>query len=206
MRGLVSIVLCAALLALSACSGHAPGATTVTSTQSNNYEPSAAPLDASKADVTAIPTSNEAPESTTDQSALPAAEPTNTTDQTGVEDMLIYAYTSAGKLTIHPADNTSAEAFIELLKHGDITVSMHDYGGFEKVGALGAELPTNDERITTQPGDVILYQGDQITIYYAQNTWRFTRLGKVLGMTQAELLEALGDGDVDVRFSLDNAN
>lgn len=206
MRGLVSIVLCAALLALSACSGHAPGATTVTSTQSSNYEPSTTPLDASKADVTAIPTGNEAPESTADQSALPAAEPTNTTDQTGVEDMLIYAYTSAGKLTIQPADNTSAEAFIELLKHGDITVSMHDYGGFEKVGALGAELPTNDERITTQPGDVILYQGDQITIYYAQNTWRFTQLGKVLGMTQAELLEALGDGDVNVRFSLDNAN
>ena len=61
MRGLVSIVLCAALLALSACSGHAPGATTVTSTQSNNYEPSTTPLDTSKADVTAMPTGNEAP-------------------------------------------------------------------------------------------------------------------------------------------------
>ena len=105
------------------------------------------------------------------------------------------------------ADNSSAEEFRELLlSQGPLTIEMEDYGGFEKVGALGAELPTNDERITTQPGDVILYQGDQITIYYAQNTWRFTRLGKVLGMTQAELLEALGDGDVDVRFSLDNAN
>lgn len=120
--------------------------------------------------------------------------------------MLIYAYTIAGELTIQPAENTSSKAFIELLKQGDVTIKMRDYGGFEKVGKLDTKLPTNDTRVTTQPGDIILYQGNQITIYYAQNTWRLTRLGKVLKMTQAELLKVLGNGDIDVRFSIKSAN
>lgn len=74
------------------------------------------------------------------------------------------------------ADNSSAEAFRDLLAQGPVTVSMDDYGGFEKVGSLGTTLTRNDTRITTQPGDVILYQGNQITIYYGTNTWNFTRL------------------------------
>lgn len=115
---------------------------------------------------------------------------------------MIYAYVGDETLIIKPEENSSAEAFIELLKQGDITVSMHDYGGFEKVGSLGASLPTNDERITTEPGDVILYQGNQITIYYDTNTWSFTRLGKVQGMTTEQICEVLGDSDPTVVFSL----
>jgi len=115
---------------------------------------------------------------------------------------MIYAHIGNAVLTITPENNSSAQAFVELLEKGDVTVSMHDYGGFEKVGPLGTELPTNDERITTEPGDVILYQGNQITIYYNTNTWSFTRLGRVQGLTQAELMEALGEGSAEARFSL----
>ena len=118
------------------------------------------------------------------------------------EEKMIYADTGNAVLEIEPADNSSADAFIALLEQGNITVSMHDYGDFEKVGSLGSSLPTNDESITTEPGDVILYQGDQITIYYDTNTWNFTRLGKVRNLSQKELKEALGAGDVTVEFSL----
>ena len=99
-----------------------------------------------------------------------------------------------------PEDNSSAQEFIEKLSSGPITVDMHDYGNFEKVGPLPWSLPSNDEQITTEPGDVILYQGDQITIYYDQNTWSFTRLAKIGNVTREELLEAFGDGDVTVSF------
>ncbi len=109
-------------------------------------------------------------------------------------------------LTVKLADNSSAKALLELLKAGDITVEAHDYGGFEKVGALGTELPTNDEHITTEPGDVILYQGDQITVYYDTNSWSFTRLGKVQGVTAEELKAILGDGDVTMVLSLNDSN
>ncbi len=98
------------------------------------------------------------------------------------------------------ADNSSAEAFAQLLESGPLTVSAHDYGNFEKVGDLGTELPRNDEQITTSPGDIILYQGDQITVYYAQNSWSFTRLGRI--DDPSGLREALGDGDVDITFQL----
>ena len=118
------------------------------------------------------------------------------------EETMIYAHIGNNTLTIRPENNSSAEAFMELLQDGDISIDMHDYGGFEKVGPLGTELPTNDERITTEPGDVILYQGNQITIYYDKNTWSFTRLGKVQGMSPEEIRTILGRGDPTVIFSL----
>lgn len=100
-------------------------------------------------------------------------------------------------------DNSSAKALIEKLNSGPITVDMHDYGSFEKVGSLPWELPRNDENITTVPGDIILYQGNQITIYYDKNSWSFTRLAKIENTTKEELLAALGDGNVSVKFYLE---
>ena len=100
------------------------------------------------------------------------------------------------------ADNSSAMAFYELLEKGPVTIKMTDYGNFEKVGPLGTKLPRNDTQITTQAGDIILYQGNQITIYYDTNSWNFTRLGKVDGVTQAELKKILGKGDVTAVFEI----
>lgn len=102
------------------------------------------------------------------------------------------------------SDNSSAEAFRNLLKEKDITIEMHDYANFEKVGSLGTSLPRNDEQITTEPGDIILYQGNQITIYYDTNSWNFTRLGKIENITQSELMRAMGTGNATVTFSLYN--
>lgn len=99
-------------------------------------------------------------------------------------------------------DNSSAEALKELLKNSDLTIEMHDYGSFEKVGDIGTDLPRNDTQITTEPGDIILYLGNQITIYYDTNSWNFTRLGKIQNVTQNELKTALGSGNATVTFSL----
>ena len=98
-------------------------------------------------------------------------------------------------------NNSSAEEFQKLLSQGPLTIEMEDYGGFEKVGPLGTTLPRNDTRITTEPGDVILYQGNQITIYYGTNSWRFTRLARI--DDPSGLREKLGDGPVSVTFSLE---
>ena len=103
----------------------------------------------------------------------------------------------------HFEDNSSAEALKEKLNSEAITVDMHDYGGFEKVGTLPWDLPRNDTQITAEPGDVILYQGNQITIYYDTNSWNFTRLAHIENATKDELLAALGDGGVSVKLSLE---
>ena len=95
-------------------------------------------------------------------------------------------------------DNSSADALKEKLSSGPLEIELHDYGHFEKVGSLPWSLPRNDESITTEPGDVILYQGDQITVYYDENTWNFTRLAKIGSVTREELLEAFGEDNVTV--------
>ncbi len=100
------------------------------------------------------------------------------------------------------SDNSSAHALEEILAGGPLTVEMSDYGNMEKVGPIGVDLPTNDERITTEAGDVILYQGGALVLYYASNTWSFTRLAKIDDVTGAELREVLGPGDVTVTLSV----
>ena len=105
-------------------------------------------------------------------------------------------------LTATLADNSSAKAFAELLSKGPVTVDMQDYGNFEKVGDLPSSLPRNDTSITTEPGDIILYQGNKITIYYNTNSWSFTRLGKVEDVFPAEFRKILGKGNVTAVFTL----
>lgn len=105
--------------------------------------------------------------------------------------------------TVTLADNSSVDALKELLAQGPLTIDMSDYGNMEKVGSIGTSLPRNDEQITTRAGDVILYQGDSLVIYYDTNSWNFTRIGKIDGVTKEELLDAFGSGSVTVTFTLE---
>ena len=98
--------------------------------------------------------------------------------------------------------NTSAEALKNLLEKGDRTVRMEDYARMEKVGDLGVSLPTNDRPIDVQPGDVILYQGHYLTVYYGHNHYPLTRLGRIKDLSPGELERALGRGSITVVLSL----
>lgn len=137
-----------------------------------------------------------------DNGSAPADAPSD--GETGEETVEETVEVVVGQtvLTATLEDNSSARAFAELLRRGELTISMRDYGNFEKVGDLPKALERNDERITTAPGDIILYQGNQITIYYDTNTWSFTRLGRIDGATKESLLALLGKGDVTVTFRL----
>lgn len=97
-------------------------------------------------------------------------------------------------------DNTAVDALMELLRQGPLTLQLHDYSGFEKVGPLGQNLPAEDRQITTQAGDIVLYTGNQIVMFYGSNSWSYTRLARIDDLTGWE--EALGHGDVTVRFFL----
>ena len=110
--------------------------------------------------------------------------------------------TGSHKLTATLADNSSATAFYELLEKDPLTVKLNEYGGFEKVGSLGTSLPRNDRQVETSAGDIMLYQGNQITIFYNGNSWSYTPLVKVDGVTQTELKQILGKGDVTAVFDI----
>ena len=100
------------------------------------------------------------------------------------------------------ADNSSAEAFAEYLSQGDLTLDMEDFSNFEKVADLPTTLPRNDTQIDTDAGDLILYLGKRIVIYYDKNSWNFTRLGKIDNVNKKRLKQILGDGNATVTFSV----
>ena len=126
----------------------------------------------------------------------------NSMDKNTLDEKLIININGQTDLAATLYDNSSSRALVELLQKGAVTVKMHDYGSFEKVGPLGTSLPRTDTQITTEPGDIILYLGNQITIYYDTNSWNFTRLGKVDGVSQSELKQILGKGNVTTVFSV----
>ena len=102
------------------------------------------------------------------------------------------------------ADNEAVKALVEKLQQGPVTVTLNSSGGFEIWGALGFSLPTSNQQITAQPGDVILYNGSNICIFYGSNSWSYTRLGKIDGLTGNELSTFLkaGQSNISVTLSL----
>ncbi len=98
-------------------------------------------------------------------------------------------------------DNEAVEALKDLCRNQPLTIQMSMYGGFEQVGSIGTALPQNDVQTTTTAGDIVLYSGDQMVVFYGSNTWAYTRLGHITDKTQAELAELLSNGNVTVTLS-----
>lgn len=121
-------------------------------------------------------------------------------EEVTMEQNTFYVTVGGATFSADFEDNSAAQALAELLAEGDITLQMSDYGGFEKVGSLGQSLPTENSQTTTEAGDIVLYQGNQIVIFYGLNSWSYTRLGKISDLSGWE--EALGSGDIGVTFSL----
>ncbi len=94
-------------------------------------------------------------------------------------------------------DNASVGALIELVEPGPLTVSMSMYGGFEQVGPLGTSLPRDDAQTSADYGDIVLYSGDQIVIFYGSNSWSYTRLGHI-GLSKQEMTDLLSAGNVNI--------
>ena len=103
-------------------------------------------------------------------------------------------------------DNEATRELTKLLEQGDITIRMSDYGGFEKVGVLPQSLPTSNTQITTEPGDIMLYQGHQMVIFYGSNSWSYTRLGKIDGATASNLRQFLGNGNITLTLSSESSS
>ena len=97
-------------------------------------------------------------------------------------------------------DNASVEDLKKLAASG-LTIQMSMYGGFEQVGPIGQSIARDDKQTTTEPGDIVLYSGNQIVVFYGSNSWSYTRLGKI-NLTEKELKDLLSNGDVTVTLSL----
>ncbi len=118
----------------------------------------------------------------------------------------IYMKLGESTLTVILENNESAEALKELLADGPLTISCSNYGGFEKVCSLGTELPRNDRQITTKSGDICLYNGNQIVIFYGSNSWAYTRLGKISDMDESELEQILSGEETEITISIEQSH
>lgn len=126
----------------------------------------------------------------------------NSSDKNDEENMKINLSVNDHNLEATLLDNNaSAKAFYDLVKEG-LTLQLSEYGGFEKVGPIGKTLPSNDSRINAQPGDLILYASNQLSLMYSSNSWSYTKLGMIDNLAQLDLEAILGDKDVIVVFSI----
>lgn len=103
-------------------------------------------------------------------------------------------------------DNSATQTLVAKLQSAPINVTLNSSGGFEIWGALGFSLPTSNEQVNAQPGDIVLYNGSNICMFYGTNSWRYTRLGHIDGLSESELRTFLhaGESNIGVTLSLSN--
>ena len=123
-------------------------------------------------------------------------------DESTLADNQIRVTVGSSSFIVNLEDNETAKALREMLADEDLTISASNYGGFEKVCQLGKTLPRNDNQITTEAGDVMLYSGNQIVFFYGANSWSYTKIGKVEASSIEELENVLSGSETEVILSL----
>ena len=140
-------------------------------------------------------------ETETEEEAADTSSSDETDNEEGTGAMTMNVQVGDASFTAALEENDAVSALIEMMEEGPVTIEMDDYSGFEKVGPLGTSLPASNSQTTTQAGDIVLYQGNQIVMFYGSNSWSYTRIGHITDLTGWE--EALGSGSVTVTFSLE---
>ena len=102
-------------------------------------------------------------------------------------------------------DNAAVRSLRALVAEQALTIEMSMYGGFEQVGSIGTDLPRSDAQTTTQAGDIVLYAGDQMVVFYGSNAWAYTRLGHITDQTPEQMKDLLGNGDVTITVGMSEA-
>ena len=100
-------------------------------------------------------------------------------------------------------DNESVQALKELCEDEPLTIEMSGYGDFEQVGSIGSTLPDQDTEITTEVGDIVLYSGNQIVVFYGSNSWAYTKLGHITDRDEDEMKDLLSGGDVTLTIHME---
>lgn len=108
------------------------------------------------------------------------------------------------KVNVAWEDNSSVDALKELVSSGPLSIKMSMYGGFEQVGSIGQSLPREDKQTTTSSGDIVLYSGNQMVVFYGSNSWSYTRLGHIIDKDDSEIESLLSNGDVTITLKTDD--
>ena len=121
-------------------------------------------------------------------------------NKTSYEDTYMNLYINETNIPVTWEDNDTVKEIRKEAVLGDIVVTMSMYSDFEQVGSLGKTYTRNDSQTTTNNGDIVLYSGNQIVVFYGSNTWAYTRLGK-MNLSEEDVIKLLSNGDVTLRIS-----
>lgn len=197
---LAALLLLPALL-LSACGGEAAPAASPSPTEAVQVTDAPVIAPAETAAPTPAPTETIAPAETEAPAPTPA-ETEAPVEESEKEEASLKLWIGEQEVEVLWEDNDSVRALAELAGTEGLTVALSGYGGFEQVGSLGTRLPRSDVQTVTGPGDIVLYSGNSIVLFYGSNAWAYTRLGKIQGLDEGELRQLLGGGDVSIRLAL----
>ncbi len=127
----------------------------------------------------------------------------SSSDDTGIGEKTMIMKIGDTKVNVDWEDNQAVEALRNMAEDGDVTIQMSMYGGFEQVGSIGQSLPRDDKQTTTSSGDIVLYSGNQMVVFYGSNSWSYTRLGHISDKDEAGMTELLSNGDVTITISME---
>lgn len=139
-------------------------------------------------------------ESTDEQKPQTSTEENGASEETEEEAMKMII--GSTPVSVKWEDNESVNMLKELCRDQPLTISMSMYGGFEQVGSIGSDIPRNDVQTTTASGDIVLYSGNQLVVFYGSNSWAYTRLGHITDKTSQEMTELLSGGNVTITLSI----
>ena len=207
-RGLLFLLTIGFAAVLTACKSAEEASAAQPTTASSVTQP----LTTAPTAPTAVPTTAQ-----TEQTAAPTTARTEQTDapataqpeQTGAPEaltqeeqhMTLQMTINGTPVAVEWEDNAAVDALSEAVNGNPLTIQMSMYGGFEQVGALGMSLPQDDVQTTTSAGDIVLYSGNQIVVFYGANTWAYTRLGHITDRGADGMAQLLSNGDVTITLS-----
>ena len=200
-KGIMGILsLCLVMCMLSAGCG-AANAKDASSDQAAVQSAETGPEGTGEAEAESTVSEPEAEEKT-EEDAPQAEEDGEAETERKESEMMLQMTIGETLVDVEWEDNESVEALKELCQEGPLTIRMSMYGGFEQVGSIGQSLPRDDNQTTTQAGDIVLYSGDQIVVFYGSNSWAYTRLGHITDKSAQEMAELLGNGDVTITIKM----
>lgn len=188
------------IMALAICLAFAGCGNRAVQSEANNSEPLQSALQTSTSSDNVA--EDSALDSTEDLISQPSGSPeSDPSDEETIGEMKLMIGDT--KVSVQWEDNESVEALKELVTEAPVTIQMSMYGGFEQVGSLETSLPRNDVQTTTQAGDIVLYSGSNLVIFYGSNSWAYTRLGRITDKSASEIAALLGSGNVTIVISED---
>ena len=207
-RGVAAYVLITAMTVfLLGCGNSKTGAASGTEAAAEEISSSALTGDQQQVVDESVNVTDEAPSSEDQKTESEEITGSDSEGQTAEEEAVKTLQMKIADTVVEVAweDNESVEALRKLCEEEPLTIEMSMYGGFEQVGSIGSNLPRNDVETTTSAGDIVLYSGNKMVVFYGSNSWAYTRLGHITDQDEAGMTQLLSNGDVTITVSLEDA-